>query len=85
MTETLLQIAPFVTAHHFSSSLQIRIIGSYGARTRHDLPDVIDLAAMGKFDVAAPVTRRYALEDAGEAYAALDRGEIDGRAIVVMD
>ena len=65
--------------------LQIRIIGSYGARTRHDLPDVIDLAAMGKFDVAAPVSRRYTLDTAADAYAALDRGEIDGRAIVLMD
>jgi len=30
------------------------------------------------------VTRRYRLEEAGQAYAALARGEVTGRAIVTM-
>jgi S-(hydroxymethyl)glutathione dehydrogenase/alcohol dehydrogenase len=60
------------------------ITGSFGARTRTDLPAVARLAADGKFDVAALVTRRYPLEAANEAFAALARGEITGRAIITM-
>ena len=61
------------------------IMGSFGARTRRDLPLVVDMAASGAYDVERAVTRRYSLADAGEAYSALDRGEISGRAIIVMD
>ena len=61
------------------------IMGSFGASTRRDLPRVVEMAASGGYDVDHAVTRRYPLERAGEAYAALDRGEISGRAIVVMD
>jgi S-(hydroxymethyl)glutathione dehydrogenase/alcohol dehydrogenase len=60
------------------------IMGSFGARTRRDLPQVVEMAAAGGYDVARAVTRRYSLADAGEAYSALDRGEISGRAIIVM-
>lgn len=60
------------------------IMGSFGARTRRDLPKVVEMAASGAYDVARAVTRQYSLADAGEAYSALDRGEISGRAIVVM-
>jgi succinate semialdehyde reductase (NADPH) len=35
-------------------------------------------------DVTRAVTRRYTLDRAAEAYDALDRGEIVGRAIVTM-
>jgi D-arabinose 1-dehydrogenase-like Zn-dependent alcohol dehydrogenase len=35
-------------------------------------------------DVGRAVTRRYALAQAAEAYDALNRGEIVGRAIVTM-
>ncbi|MGH2458239.1 MAG: zinc-binding dehydrogenase [Chloroflexota bacterium] len=62
----------------------VRIVGSYGARTRTDLPAVVRLARAGAIDVARPVTRRYALDQVNEAYGALDRGEIIGRAIVIM-
>jgi Zn-dependent alcohol dehydrogenase len=61
-----------------------RVIGSFGARTREDLPRVVQLAVDGSFDVETAVTRRYALADANEAYQALARGEITGRAIVAM-
>lgn len=60
------------------------IMGSFGASTRRDLPKVVEMAAAGGYDVDHVVTRRYSLEEAGAAYAALDRGEITGRAIVVM-
>jgi succinate semialdehyde reductase (NADPH) len=62
----------------------IRLQGSYGARVRTDLPALLALAASGRISVTRPITRRYRLEQADEAYRALDRGEITGRAIVVM-
>jgi S-(hydroxymethyl)glutathione dehydrogenase/alcohol dehydrogenase len=62
----------------------IAIMGSYGSRVRTDMPDVLGLAAHGLISVSRPITRRYRLEQADEAYAALNRGEIVGRAIVDM-
>ena len=63
----------------------VSIVGSYGASTRSDLGEVIGLAAAGAVDLKLAVSRRYGLEQAAEAYDALNRGEIVGRAIVVMD
>lgn len=64
---------------------KIRVNGSYGGRTRTDMPAVVMLAQQGRVDVKAPITRRYRLEEAEEAYQALNAGEIVGRAIVVME
>jgi S-(hydroxymethyl)glutathione dehydrogenase/alcohol dehydrogenase len=61
----------------------LRIIGSYGARTRADMPEIIRLAARGTFRPETIVTRRYPLDEADAAYQALDRGDILGRAIVI--
>jgi S-(hydroxymethyl)glutathione dehydrogenase/alcohol dehydrogenase len=61
-----------------------QIIGSFGARTRTDLPAVAALAASGAFDPGSLITRRYRLDEADEAYRALARGEITGRAIITM-
>jgi S-(hydroxymethyl)glutathione dehydrogenase/alcohol dehydrogenase len=61
----------------------LRIVGSYGARTRADMPEIIRLAAAGAFRPETMVTRRFALSDADAAYQMLNRGEILGRAIVV--
>ncbi|GAA2073548.1 zinc-binding dehydrogenase [Pseudolysinimonas kribbensis] len=60
------------------------ISGSYGARTREDLPAVVALAADRGFDTEHLVTRRFGLEDAAAAYETLARGEITGRAVIVM-
>jgi S-(hydroxymethyl)glutathione dehydrogenase/alcohol dehydrogenase len=62
---------------------ELRIVGSYGARTRSDMPEIIRLAAQGVFRPEAMVTQRYPLTEAAAAYKALARGEIVGRAIVV--
>lgn len=62
---------------------ELRIIGSYGARTRADMPEIIRLAARGIFRPEKMVTKRYPLAEADAAYQALARGEIVGRAIVV--
>jgi S-(hydroxymethyl)glutathione dehydrogenase/alcohol dehydrogenase len=61
-----------------------RLIGSYGARTRADMPEILDLARRGFIRPQEMVSRRFSLEEAGEALGALDRGEIRGRAVVVM-
>jgi succinate semialdehyde reductase (NADPH) len=62
----------------------IHIMGSYGSRVRTDMPEVLGLTALGHVSVSRPITRRYPLEQADEAYAALNRGEIVGRAIVTV-
>jgi succinate semialdehyde reductase (NADPH) len=63
----------------------ITLTGSYGARVRQDMPQVVKLAELGRLRPGAVVTRRYRLEEAEEAYAALDRGEIQGRAVIVVE
>jgi S-(hydroxymethyl)glutathione dehydrogenase/alcohol dehydrogenase len=60
----------------------ITIVGSYGARARTDMPEVIRLVELGRLHPGAVVTRRYSLEEITEAYEALDRGEIQGRAVL---
>ena len=62
---------------------ELRIIGSYGARTRSDMPEIIRLAAQGIFRPETMVTQRFSLDQADAGYQALARGEIVGRAIVV--
>jgi S-(hydroxymethyl)glutathione dehydrogenase/alcohol dehydrogenase len=62
---------------------ELRIVGSYGARTRTDMPEIIRLAAQGIFRPETMVTQRFPLEQADAAYQALARGDIVGRAIVV--
>jgi S-(hydroxymethyl)glutathione dehydrogenase/alcohol dehydrogenase len=73
-----IEITPLVRRGH-------TIVGSFGGRTRADLPEVVSIAERGGFDTAAMITRRVGLEEAPEAYAALARGEIVGRAIVQME
>jgi Zn-dependent alcohol dehydrogenase len=60
------------------------ITGSFGGRTRADLPALIRMQLEGGFDPGRLITRHFTLEQADEAYQALERGEITGRAIVVM-
>jgi S-(hydroxymethyl)glutathione dehydrogenase/alcohol dehydrogenase len=62
---------------------ELRIIGSYGARTRSDMPEIIRLAAKGIFRPETMVTQRFSLAEADAAYKALAQGDIVGRAIVV--
>jgi len=71
-------ITPFVRR-----SISIR--GSYGARMRSDVPDLLALAARGRIGTDALITRRFKLDEVASAYEALDKGQITGRAIVVME
>lgn len=61
---------------------QVRVVGSYGARAREDLPVVLRLAETGAVRVQDAVTRRCGLEEAGQAYVDLAQGKILGRALV---
>jgi succinate semialdehyde reductase (NADPH) len=61
-----------------------RIIGSYGARTRTDMPQVLNLAARGVFRPEDVVTRRFSLAEVDQAYRLLAAGQIVGRGIVQM-
>jgi succinate semialdehyde reductase (NADPH) len=63
----------------------VSVVGSFGARMRSDLPELINLVARGSVGIEQLVSQRYRLEEANEAYAALNRGEITGRGIVVME
>lgn len=60
------------------------IIGSYGARTRQDLPEVVRMAAAGQIRYRDIVTRRLPLENVAEGYDLLRQGAIQGRAVVDM-
>jgi len=62
----------------------LRVIGSYGARTRADMPEIIRLVAGGLLRPDTMVTQRFPLAEADKAYQMLSRGEIVGRAIVVL-
>ncbi|WP_416564082.1 zinc-binding dehydrogenase [Nocardia testacea] len=63
--------------------LQIR--GSYGAKARTDMPALLRMVAANTVRPQEVITRRYPLGRADEAYGALARGEIVGRAIIEMD
>jgi succinate semialdehyde reductase (NADPH) len=63
---------------------KLQVLGSYGGRPRSDLGELTALAVRGEIDPGAAISRRYSLDQAGEAYAALARGEIVGRALVEM-
>lgn len=60
------------------------ISGSFGARTRVDLPAVVRIADDGDFDAEGLVSTHYSLAQADQAYQALARGEIIGRAVISM-
>jgi len=61
---------------------QIKILGSYGAKARQDVPAILRLVEKGFVDVSSPITRRYSLDKAGDAYADLNKGLITGRAVI---
>ncbi|KAK9950269.1 hypothetical protein M0R45_005767 [Rubus argutus] len=61
---------------------KIKIIGSYGARARQDLPKIVRLAESGIFDLSSAVSRRYKFEESDTAFHDLNQGSIVGRAVV---
>lgn len=61
---------------------QVKIVGSYGARARQDLPKIVKLAETGTFNLTAAVSKVYNFEEADKAYQDLNQGSIIGRAVV---
>ncbi|OJX70225.1 MAG: alcohol dehydrogenase [Micrococcales bacterium 73-13] len=62
---------------------KIRILGSYGARARTDMPLVLQLAAEGRIRIGDLISERVGLDEADAAFQRLARGEVLGRAVVV--
>ncbi len=62
-------------------------IGSLGGSCApdRDFPKFLEWQADGTLDLDALVTARYRLEEINEATAALERGQISGRAILEFD
>ena len=60
------------------------ITGSYGARTRQDLPEVVRMAASGAINYKDIVTRRFSLDQVAEGYQLLREGKIQGRGVIDM-
>ena len=63
---------------------QLRLIGSYGARTRTDMPDLLRLLASSDARPEQIVTQRVGLDQINDVYGSLERGEILGRAVLAM-
>jgi S-(hydroxymethyl)glutathione dehydrogenase/alcohol dehydrogenase len=60
----------------------LRLLGCYGAKARQDMPELLTLAQGGMLKIQGSITRRYKLEEVNEAFGALEKGEITGRAIL---
>lgn len=61
---------------------EVKLMGSYGARPTVDMPALIDLVSKGAVNIQNEITKRHRLDGANEAFEAMTRGEIVGRAIV---
>ncbi len=64
---------------------KLQILGSYGGRARTDMNELLALTAQGTVRPAEVISRSYHLEEADAAFAALDRREIIGRAVILME
>ena len=62
---------------------EIQVIGSYGGKSRRDVPEIVRMIERGAIDIANSISTRYpSLEHANEAYDALAKGQIAGRAVI---
>jgi len=61
---------------------RVSLVGSYGSRASKDVPALLRLADDDKVNISDPISRRFTLHAAGEAYSLLKEGKILGRAIV---
>lgn len=85
----LVGIAPVGTRASFEITRlvrrEIKLVGSYGARTRTDMPDLLKLVESGKLKPEALVTMQFGFDEINEAFEKLGRGEIVARSIVKVD
>jgi succinate semialdehyde reductase (NADPH) len=63
---------------------EVKLMGSYGARPTVDMPALIGLVSKGTVKIQEEITKRYGLDGANEAFEAMKRGEIVGRAIIEL-
>ena len=64
---------------------QVRVIGSYGARARADMPVILRMLEKGQLDITKNISRRYkGLDQTTQAYLDLRAGKVTGRAIIEM-
>ena len=79
-------IAPKGTTGEFDLATiarrKLQIKGSYGAKPQRDMPVLLDLVARGLLRPQDAVSRRYPFAEVQDAYDALNRHEIQGRAVV---
>lgn len=61
---------------------RLRLVGSYAARTRRDLPALLDVVADGALDPADLISAHYPFDAAADAYAATASGGVLGRALI---
>ncbi|ARM75048.1 zinc-binding dehydrogenase [Acidianus manzaensis] len=62
----------------------ITIIGNYGGRPRVDMPRLLDLVKLGKYDPTKLVTGKFKLEEINEAVKLLNQGEAI-RSLIIPD
>ena len=46
------------------------------------MPELLEIAAQGGVDLRGAITRRFTLDEAGEAYSLMQQRKITGRGIV---
>jgi Zn-dependent alcohol dehydrogenase len=63
-----------------------RLLGSFFGQSRPqvDLPMLVELFRAGRLPVDRLITQRFTLDEAPAALAALDRGEVEGRAVILF-
>ncbi|MEM3209797.1 MAG: zinc-binding dehydrogenase, partial [Saccharolobus sp.] len=62
----------------------IKIIGNYGGRPRIDMPRLIELVKLGKYDPSSLITGTFKLEEINEAVKLLQEGDAI-RSLIVPD
>lgn len=62
----------------------VKIIGSYGAKPRLEMPEIISLASKGIINIDDAVSTQFKLDEINTAFEKLEQGEIIGRAIIKM-
>ncbi|KAK9997179.1 hypothetical protein SO802_021865 [Lithocarpus litseifolius] len=75
----------WIAEHGFSCghlTEQIKVIGSYGAKPRQDLPKLVRLAETVILNISDAVSRKYKFEEAVHAFHDLDQGSIVDRAVI---
>ncbi|XP_039033983.1 alcohol dehydrogenase 1B [Hibiscus syriacus] len=61
---------------------KVKVIGSYGARARQDLPKLVKLAETGIFNLSSAVSQKYKFEEGNKAFQDLNQGKIISRGVV---